>query len=150
MSWGVREWLELAGIIALLAGTIYTARRAGRSSDRVQQVALQVKKDEAAAEVSAAENSGYTRAQKMIAEAAEAQQRSFDATVARMERQLAQMQEQLDDQADEIRQLKQSREKDRRVYTRYIQKLLDLLENHKIAYPTPPPFFDAEDDDALP
>lgn len=151
-----RDWLTLVGSLITLAGVVYQARRAGRSSDRAQKVALKAKQDELVSSANAAENSGYTRAQAMVKEAAEAQQRSFDAAIARQDRQMADMQRQLDAQAQkiaeqqqelskqhvEIRQLQEARDKDRRTYTRYIQKLLDLLTAHHIDYPTPPPFFD--------
>lgn len=142
-------WVPVVGSLLTLAGIVYNARRAARSSDRAQQVALQTKQVEAAAAADGAENSAYTRAQEMIAAAARVQQENFDRVVesmttrmASLEKQVDEQRRQLDAQHDQIVNLQRSRDRDRREYTRYIQKLLDLLEHHKIVYPAPPPFFD--------
>lgn len=154
-----RDWLSLFAIVGTLAGVVYNARRSGMSSDRAQQIAVRVRQEELTSNANTAENSGFTRAQEMVKEAADVQRAAFEQTIAGMREQLVEMAGQMADlkmelakqaaqihtQHDEIRTLQETREKDRRTYTRYIQKLLDLLQQHQIAYPAPPPFFDQED-----
>lgn len=143
-----RDWVSLVGTLITVAGVVFGAWRAGKSSDRAQKVALKTKREEYEAAANSAENSAFTRAQEMIEAAAATQQRTFDAAMARMEQQIRDLQAQVDSQAEklaaqheEIVALQRGRENDRRQYIRYIEKLLALLKSHGIPY-EPPPFFD--------
>jgi ABC-type phosphate transport system auxiliary subunit len=151
-------WIALIGSVLALAGVVYNAYRAGKSSDRAQRVALQTREAEAMGSAAAAENSGFTRAQEMVKEAAKVQQEAFDSAMRHMNQELERLrlrvdaqQERLELQADKLHEqheqiveLQRGRQHDREQSIRYIRQLLSLLEKHEIVYPEPPPFFDPD------